>query len=230
MSPVHGHSFYAGPRAFGGVLFDFDGTLARTMEDNFEAWRAVTRRYGIELEPDDYYPFEGLPLKEIAARFFRVNSLPAPDVAELVKLKDAWYLENHRFSFYAGVEELIDALARGQVRMGIVTAGLRDRLVKSVPHDFLEKFTAVVTGDMTERGKPHPDPYLRGAKGLGLKPEACIVVENAPLGIQAAKKAEAYCVAVCSTLDRRYLSEADEVVDQFTDLEDLPVIRCMLVS
>ena len=217
-------------RTFRGILFDFDGTLARTMEDNLEAWRAVIRSYGVELKPDDYYPFEGLPMQEIAARFFRMNNLPAPDVVELVKLKDEWYLKNHRFSFYHGVGELLDALAKRKVRMGIVTAGLRNRLEKSVPCDFLENFAAVVTSDMKLRGKPHPDPYLRGASELGVGAEECIVVENAPLGIQAAKSAKCYCVAVCSTLDRRYLAHADEVVDRFEDLKNLPVIRRMLAS
>lgn len=230
MSPVHGHSHQGDPRTFKGILFDFDGTLARTMEDNLEAWRAVTQAYGIELKPDDYFPFEGLPMQEIAARFFRMNNLPAPDVAELVKLKDEWYLKNNRFSFYPGVEELIDVLAEGKVRMGIVTAGLRDRLEKSIPGNFLGKFTAVVTGNMALRGKPHPDPYLKGADELGVDSEECIVVENAPLGIQAAKSAKSYCVAVCSTLHRRYLTEADEVVDRFEDLRGLPVIRRMLAA
>ena len=230
MSPVHGHSHQGDLRTFRGILFDFDGTLARTMEDNLEAWRAVTQTYGLELKPDDYFPLEGLPMQEIAARFFRMNNLPAPDVGELVNLKDEWYLKNHRFSFYPGVEELIDVLAQGKVRMGIVTAGLLDRLEKSVPGAFLRKFTAVVTGNMTPRGKPHPDPYLKGADELGVDSQECIVVENAPLGIQAAKNARSYCVAVCSTLDRRYLSEADEVVDRFEDLKELPVIHRMLAA
>lgn len=213
---------------FRGILFDFDGTLARTMEDNLEAWRAVTRRYGIELKPEDYYPFEGLPLQEIAARFFRTNNLPSPDVAELVKLKDEWYLKHHRFSFYPGVEEFVDFLVQGKVCMGIVTAGLRERLEKSVARDFLEKFTAVVTGDMTPRGKPHPDPYLRGASELGVRPEDCIVVENAPVGIESAKNAGAWCIAVCTTLDRSYLERADEVIDSFEDLKDSETIKQLI--
>jgi beta-phosphoglucomutase len=200
------------------------------MEDNLEAWRAVTRRYGLELKPDDYYPFEGLPMQEIAKQFFNIHDAPCPNIDELVKLKDEWYLKNHHFSFYPGVEELIDALAQRKVLMGIVTAGLRDRLEKSVPCEFLEQFIALVTGEMTQRGKPHPDSYLKGAKELGLRTEECIVVENAPLGIQAAKAAKCYCVAVCSTVDRRYLTEADDVVDQFEDLKNLPVIRRMLAS
>ncbi|MBI3494107.1 MAG: HAD family phosphatase [Acidobacteria bacterium] len=217
-------------RPFQGILFDFDGTLARTMEDNLEAWRAVTRPHGIELSPDDYFPYEGLPMAEIAARFFGARKLTVPDVPALLKSKDEWYLAHHRFALYPGVEEFVDRCAHLQIRMGIVTAGLRDRIVSPVPKGFLEKFTALVTGDMTSRGKPHPDPYLRGAQELGLPPDACIVVENAPLGIQAAKSAAAYCVAVCSTLARGYLSEADAIVERFEDMSALPAIRRLLAA
>ena len=213
-----------------GILFDFDGTLARTMEDNLEAWRAVTKGYGIDLKGDDYFPFEGLPMKEVAARFFTSKGLTPPDVKDLVAQKDEWYLKHHQFSFYPGVEDLINSLARAKVPLGIVTAALRDRLERTVPQEFLEKFTTVLTGNMIERGKPFPDPYLAGARALGLDPQECIVVENAPLGIEAAKSAKAYCVAVCTTLARKYLTAADDIVDRFEDLRSVTVIRSMLFS
>jgi len=213
-----------------GILFDFDGTLACTMEDNLEAWKAVTKKYGIDVKPDDYFPFEGLPMNEVAARFFTVNGLTPPDVSELVALKDEWYLEHHRFSFYPGVEDLVDSLVQATVPLGIVTAGLRDRLERTVPGDFLAKFATVVTGDMTHRGKPYPDPYVAGANAMGLDPKECIVVENAPLGIQAAKSAQSYCIAVCTTLERGYLIGADDIVERFEDLRRVPVIRGMLLS
>ncbi|GAI93777.1 unnamed protein product, partial [marine sediment metagenome] len=108
---------------------------------------------------------------------------------------------------------------------GIVTAGLSERVHNSVPLKFLSKFDVVITGDKTIRGKPFSDPYLKGAEELGLKPEECIVVENAPLGIQAAKSAGAYCIAICSTLDRSYLEEADEIVEKFEDLNTLDFIK-----
>ena len=88
----------------------------------------------------------------------------------------------------------------------------------TVPKNFLKKFDTVVSGDRTFRGKPFPDPYLKGLSDLNLKREECIAVENAPVGIKSAKNANLYCIAVCSTLDKSYLKEADEIVEEFKDL------------
>ena len=217
-------------RQIKGILFDFDGTLARTMEDNLAAWRAVISDYGFCLQPEDYYQLEGLRLEEVAAALFRKQKLTVPDVRELARLKDEHYLKNHRFSFYPGVEVLVDLLELSRIPMGIVTAGVQERLRKSVPAPFLMKFQSIVTCDMTLRGKPHPDPYLRGAKELQLNPEDCLVIENAPLGIKAAKSANAYCIAICSTLRRALLDDADEIVSSFEDLLDLPIIQGLLVE
>ena len=88
---------------------------------------------------------------------------------------------------------------------------------RTVPDGFLEKFDALVTGEDTRHGKPSPEPYLKAVEKLNLRPEDCLAVENAPLGIESAKKAGLYCAAVCSTLDRSYLTAADEI---FASLED----------
>ena len=104
--------------------------------------------------------------------------------------------------------------------MAIVTASHLDQLRSSVPKLFLDQFNALITGDLVVRCKPDPEPYLRGAASLGLFPEQCIAVENAPLGVKSARRANIYCIALCSTMNRKDLAEADEIVDQFEDLRD----------
>jgi beta-phosphoglucomutase len=203
------------------VLFDFDGTLARTMEDNFLAWQAVMAAHGVHLQPQDYYPLEGLRVEELARRFSSMHGDgAAPDAGALVRQKDDYYLVHHQFALYPGVEEEVARLRAARVPMGLVTTGLRPRLQKSVPASFLAQFDAVVTGEDTEEGKPSPAPYLAGAWRLGVEPEACLIVENAPLGITAAKRAGSYCIALCTTLDRAFLMEADEIFASFQELED----------
>jgi beta-phosphoglucomutase len=203
------------------LIFDFDGTLARTMEDNFAAWRATLLEYGIDLKPEDYYPLEGLSVYELPGRLFGKYHQRPPAPKRVVEKKEAYYLKNHRFLLYPGAETLIDLFCSRQIPQAIVTTALRTRLVRSVPQGFLAKFHGVVTGEDTSEGKPSPAPYLKGAEKLGVKPEDCLVVENAPLGIESAKRAGAYCIGVCNTLGRQYLGQADEVVES---LQDLPLI------
>lgn len=217
-------------RRFRAVVFDFDGTLADTMADHFRAWQAVMADYGVRLAPEEYYPLEGIRVAELPGRFFAQHHQAPRDEELLVRKKEAYYLAHHRFAFYAGVEGFIRRLHRRQVPLGLVTAGLLDRLRRSVPSGFLEQFRAIVTGEDTAVGKPSPEPYLRGAEKLGLPPEACIVVENAPLGIDAAKQAGAYCIALCTTVPRGVLeqTQADEVVDGFTALRRSPSMQGLL--
>lgn len=217
-------------KPFQAIVFDFDGTLAQTMEDHFRAWQAVMAEYGIHLAPEDYYPLEGVKVAELPRRFFAKHHQPPRDEEALVSKKEQYYLAHHSFAFYPGVEDLIRRLHEKRVPIAVVTAGLLDRLRHSVPPGFLEQFSAIVSGEDTQEGKPSPEPYLRGAEKLGVRPEACLVVENAPIGIESAKRAGAYCIALCTTVPRQELRQADEVLETFADLQHAPLIRTLLQS
>jgi beta-phosphoglucomutase len=215
---------------FKGILFDFDGTLADTMAEHFLAWKAALGDYGISIEASDYFPFEGTGLNELARKFTHNLSLPEKALHSLVLRKKELFIDRQPAAFYPGVESLILELKKRNVPMAIVTASHLDQLSSSVPERFLEQFDALITGDLVVRGKPDPEPYLRGAARLGLLPEQCIAVENAPLGVQSARRANIYCIALCSTVNRKDLAEADEIVDQFEDLRDSARIREFLVT
>ena len=198
------------------------------MEDNFEAWRSTLQGYGIDLKPEDYYPLEGLSVYELPERLFGKYDKLSPAPGEVVAKKEAHYLKNHRFSFYPGAEALIDLFRSRGIPLAIVTTALRSRLDHSVPRGFLEKFQGVVTSEDAREGKPSPVPYLKGAEKLGVPPKDCIAIENAPLGIESAKRAGTYCIAVCSTLDKTYLRGADEIVNSLQDLKQSEKIRELL--
>lgn len=208
------------------ILFDFDGVLADTMEDNFLAWRKAFKDYGVDIKKEDYFPLEGMKLIEAAKKISNKYNLHS-DPEAIVKLKNEYYLKDHSFSFYPKVIELIDLFKKNKNRLAVVSASPREKLNKTVPTEFLEKFDVVISGEDSKNGKPSPDPYLTAAEKLGVSPEACIVVENAPLGIKSAKDAGMYCIAICSTLDKSFLSEADEIIDKFEDVEKLEMIKVL---
>jgi len=200
------------------LLFDFDGTLADTMEGHYSAWRAALGEHGISIAANDYYPLEGMGLHEVARALTEGLSWTDAAIDDLVLKKKKYFVDRQVIAFYPGVENLISDLNQRQVPMAIVTAGHLDQLQSSVPHGFLNFFDVLVTGDMLSRGKPDPEPYLLGASKLGFVPSECLAVENAPLGVQSARRANIYCIGICSTVSRRDLVEADEVLDRFEDL------------
>ncbi|MFA6560601.1 MAG: HAD family phosphatase [Verrucomicrobiia bacterium] len=68
------------------------------------------------------------------------------------------------------------------------------------------------------RSKPHPDIFLHAAQQLGSRPETCLVIEDAPHGVEAARRAGMRCIAITTTYDRRKLSGAERVVDSFAEI------------
>ena len=211
-----------------GILFDFDGTLADTMGGHYLAWKSALGEHGIPIEAGDFYPLEGTDLHEIARQFAKGPQWTDKAIDALVQKKKDYYVDRQSITFYPGVELLLSELKDRNVPMAVVTAGHRDQLESSVPVEFLRRFDALLTGDQFSVGKPDPEPYLLGAKALGLQPAECIAVENAPVGIESAKRANIYCIAICTTVARDGLKEADEGVEHFDDLRGSRMFRQVL--
>jgi len=207
-------------KRYKAFLFDFDGVLARTMEDNYLAWANTFAQFGMALTRDDYFPLEGRNPKNVA-RILLKHFGKSEDLADsLSRLKDTYYLAHHSFQLYSGAESLLREL-KETASLALVTGAGRQRLEGSVPDNFLAQFDAIVTGEADREDKPSPQPYLEAAKKLGLEPSSCLVIENAPLGVESAKKAGMDCVAITSTLGREHLKQADFIVEKITELRTL---------
>lgn len=209
------------PKNIKGVLFDFDGVLAKTMEDHFRAWKNALSDLGIEIEESDYYLLEGMKLLEIAKILCDKHGKSIEHYDKIVEKKVEYYIKEHTFQLYPGVEQFLDLLDCKNISKAIISASVYEQLVKSAGKKFLDRFDFIVHGDSTKEGKPSPYPYLAAMGGLGLSPEECIAVENAPLGIISAKKAGLYCIAICSTVEKEKLDKADKIVNSFNEFTEL---------
>ncbi|MFA5154497.1 MAG: HAD family phosphatase, partial [Clostridia bacterium] len=202
------------------ILFDFDGTTAKTMEDNFQAWKHVLKEYGVDLLSEEYFPYEGMNLLRLSEKFYTDLDNPI----ELVEKKEEYYIKHNNFMLYDGVEELLRLLIKKGIKTGLVTSGLKNRLIKTVPQYVFGFFNVEIYGD--EGGeKPSPLPYLTAAAKLRVYPHECLVIENAPPGIESAKNAGMFCIAIASTLDKKYLNKADIIVDKFSEIKNLDIIK-----
>jgi len=210
------------------ILFDLDGTLAQTMEYHYDAWRKAMLNYGIDLAPEDYYPLEGTNLYELAKKLFALYKLNGCNEKELVNNKEKYYLDTNKFVLYPGVVELLDDIKSNDIKLGLVTARLRNSLNSTAPLEFLKIFDSIITGNDTNEGKPSPQPYLKAAKKLGTMPEDCFAVENAPLGVASARKAKMYCIAISNTVDSSYLSGANVVVKSFEEMRNTEAFKRLI--
>ena len=199
------------------IIFDFDGVLGRTMEDNYLAWSNACSEFDIPLKQREYFLLEGLSVKEVARTLLNRYEKNINYTDQLAKSKEKYYLDNNQFSLYPNSEKLLDDL-KSSVRLGLVTGAGRQRLDATLPAEFFTNFSYIVSGDQNIQPKPEPAPYLAAVSGLNVKPSNVIVVENAPLGIQSAKRAGLFCVAISSTLSEEFLSEADVVVENLSEV------------
>jgi beta-phosphoglucomutase family hydrolase len=206
-----------------GLLFDMDGVLVNNLEVHRAAFAEFFRRYGVERSFDELSRVFGKGNDDIMGELMPKEVVERVGIRELGYEKEAIYRE-----IYAPIIEpqpgLLKFLAEAE------EAGLRSAVGSSgyrVNVDFvLDKcrirsyFEAIVAGDEVTRCKPDPEIYLTAAAKLGLKPEECVVFEDAEAGIEAAKRAGIKVVALATTFSREFLegTEADAIVDDFREV------------
>jgi beta-phosphoglucomutase len=202
------------------VIFDMDGVLIDSMPLHAQAWLEVLGQEGIRIRREDVYEREGEAGAASLSYFFKINGLdPAPEhLQELVRRKETLYKQRAVPEVFPGVFELLASLKNAGKRMAIVTGTARHELEVTLPKPLLAFFETVVTGDEVRRGKPDPEPYLTALSKLGISAANALVVENAPLGVRAAKAAGLCCFAVETSMQCPRLVGADRC---FADLLSL---------
>ncbi|MDZ4785884.1 MAG: HAD family phosphatase [bacterium] len=210
---------------FKAVLFDFDGVIGDTMEDNYRAWLYALGLFGATFTKDEYFRLEGHRVVDIAAKTLILRGKDPVHAAEVAKAKDDFYISNNNFKFSIGVEDLIQTLLENKIPIVLVTGGARKRILNDLTAPILDKLTYIVSADDCKTGKPDPEPYLMGANKIGVSPTQCLVIENAPLGIESANAAKMFCIAICSTLKPKDLNKADLIIDNFSGLKEILNIK-----
>lgn len=193
------------------ILFDFDGVMVNSMPFHVDAWLKAGKKFEIEIDPQDVYFNEGVRCAEFATGLFERLGLANNNgqVDALVGLKKATYQKITKGELYHDARPLLSKIRNSGYKTGLVTGSSRMDIKKILKPEDFANFDVVVTGDDVKKGKPNPEGYLKAASALGVEPSNCLVVENAPLGIKAAKAAGMQVIALSTTLESGYLQEAD---------------------
>ncbi len=199
-----------------------DGVITNTMPDHYRSWRTVLGREGIPVTYHDIYCREGQPGINSVREIFKTYGKAYSDREgrRILCEKEELFKEIVRLRFIAGARSFLRRLHRGKFRLALVTGTSRHEMCRILPSSLRRLFTVTVTGSDVRHGKPHPEPYLLSLKKLGLKPGDAVVIENAPFGIQSAKRAGLRCLALETSLPRKYLKEADGVFGSVKELSD----------
>lgn len=204
-------------REFDAVLLDMDGTLIDSLAAVARSWTTWSREYGVD--PHSLEHVHGvtaanlvaalLPEEQRAAAHDRIEELEVADTDGITVLP--------------GAGEFLSALADGGARWAIVTSCSRELAEVRLRATGLRRPDVVVTASDVERGKPGPEPYLAGARLLGVDPADCLVVEDAPAGLVSAR--DAGCGATLAVTGTSACAELAELADLVVSGLDAVAVR-----
>ena len=193
------------------VLFDLDGVLVDSTRSVERQWRIWARERGID-EDKVAAVAHGVRAVEVIRKI-----APQLDAeAEVPKLESREAADHDSVAVMPGAAELVRAIPDG--RWCVVTSGARHLASARLQLAGIPVPKVMVTADDVVDGKPHPEPYLKGAKLLGMNPAECLVIEDAPAGIQSAHAGGMKVIALTSTYPASALSEADAVVEKLNQI------------
>ncbi len=202
------------------VIFDLDGVLVDTSVFHAKAWADLVRGEGIEPPADLEDRVKGISRMEslkIALGEHAANYTES-ELEALAARKNACYLEAVQTvspdSLYDGAQRLLDGLKAAGIKVALGSASKNAKAVLD-GLQMTEVFDVISDGTRHERGKPHPDVFLAAAWMVGATPAECIVVEDAPAGIDAALRGGFVAVGLGT---EELLGHAHLVVESLTEL------------
>lgn len=183
------------------VLFDMDGVLYDSMRFHARAWFETANAHQLLSSPEDFYMFEGRTGEStINILFQRTFGRDATDKEKEIMYKQKTELFNqyNDGSAMSGAPEVLQAVKKHGLQTLVVTGSGQHSLISKLDTSFPGCFAPgmMVTAYDVQFGKPHPEPYLMGLNKAGVLPGEALVVENAPMGIEAAVAAGIFTIAV----------------------------------
>lgn len=198
------------------VIFDLDGVIADSEHLSTEADDIVLARYGIKMTPKEIKEAFGRRFEEIYGDLLKARNIDL-SLEDLVKEKDVEFekLIKGKMKPISNSLGLIGFLQRNGFKTALATSSHEKKMLLELKEIGIEDlFRVKISGGDVTRGKPDPQIYLMAAEKLGVRPEECAVIEDSAFGIQSAKSAGMFAIALRSpNSEGQDLSKADLVVD-----------------
>ena len=204
-----------------GVLFDLDGVIQKSMDQHLKAWQYAFNKFNVSVKPQHFLQLEGRGVKAVVEELTKRYRIDPALNPRIMKTKIDYYKEHLKVELYPGLRRLLNFLKEQQLSIAVVTGGHRSRVQPVIDNHLSGFFDTIVTEDDVQNTKPFPEPYLTAAKIIDIPAGSCVVIENAPLGIRAARQAGMCVIAVETTLDREYLQEANYIADDLNGVKKI---------
>ncbi len=210
-------------RAF---IFDMDGTIVDNMSFHTASWITFFQRRGKDIDADEFFRTTAGRQGQEIIRSHLGDELLDDEVTALNLEKESVYrelYEPHRKTV-DGFDDLVAQAKLRGVALAVATAAPNANITFTLDGlDLRRHFDHVVGAADVARGKPHPDVFLLAAERCGVAPQDCIVFEDAPLGVEAARRAGMRCVVLTTTLPASAFAQFDNVIHIASDFSQLTI-------
>ncbi len=208
------------------LILDFDGVILNSEPIHYQAYCELLHPFSLTLSESDYFQrYAGLSDKELFPKI--IDSISPIEIDHLIQQKISIYqhlihsmpilpLVNGLQTYLEKAHHVFSKIA---VCSGSTRSEVKAVLDKLTLQKITPSFHTVVTVEDVQHGKPSPEGYLLTAEKLDILPEHCLVIEDSPNGIMAAKKARMSVIALTTTFDTTLLQQADAVFKDFVDLQ-----------
>lgn len=218
--------FYIWRRSRRTILWDMDGVIANSAAFHFAAWQESLAKKGVSFTEEDFTRLFG-SRNDFIIRTVWGEGLSERDTEAMVQEKEASFREKARGNImpFPGVIKLLNIIKKGTFKLALVSSAPVENIELITEElGIKHNFDCIISGREVPESKPSPQIYLLAAEKLGVAPEDCIVVEDSPLGVKAAKAAGMRCLAVTNTHPGQDLKEADKVIDSLEDMDLIALI------
>ncbi len=202
------------------VIFDMDGVLIDSSDAHYESWRRLAADVGADITLEQFADTFGRQNRDVIPALFG-DRIDGRDVEELGETKERYYRELIRKNVpvLPGAADLVRACEREGMSTAVGSSGHPENIAIALAAiGVADVFGAVVTGYDVTAGKPEPQVFLLAAERLGIAPECCAVIEDAPAGLEAARAAGMTAIGVTSGHAREKLTRAHLIVDSLNEL------------
>ncbi len=204
-----------------GCIFDLDGVIVDTAKYHYQAWRRLANSLGFDFSGEDNEQLKGVSRMESLDIILGLGgkTLSEDEKLEWAAKKNEWYVElisgMGAEELLPGALEFLESLKQADVKIALGSASKNaPRILEST--GITSYFQAVIDGTKTTKSKPDPQVFELGAQALGLHPSECVVFEDAPKGVEAAKNGGFHCVGIGSP---ETLSQADFIIAGLHEME-----------
>lgn len=206
------------------VIFDMDGVIVDSEPLHQACERKMFHRLGIQVSAEEHDSLVGSTDETMWLRLSQAHSLPVP-VEEAVRMKKELYLEfirqDKHFLPVPLVRELMEDLFQNDCTMALASSSPHEQIRYIIDRfDMGHFFSAIVSGEDVDEGKPHPGIFLKAAEAVGVEPRSCLVIEDSKNGVTAALSAGMKCVGFSNpNSGNQDLSQAHRIIHSFDELK-----------